>query len=59
MAAALAGGGTTDALGRQDARGVDAGAVPQQIAAPVRATPIATVADPDMTARVVRAWMKD
>ena len=59
MAAAVAGGGTTDALGRPDMRGVDSGAGPQQIAAPVRATPIATVADPDMTARVVRAWMKD
>ena len=59
MAAAIPGGATTDALGRQDARGVDAGGVPQQIGAPVRGAPFATVADPNMTARVVRAWMKD
>ena len=58
MAAALPGGGTTDALGRHDARGVEGAGSPQQIGAP-RPTPVATVADPNMTARVVRAWMKD
>lgn len=60
MAAAVAGGGTTDALPRGDDRHVERGADQQQLAAPPRPpAPQVEVADPNMTARVVRAWMKD
>jgi flagellar M-ring protein FliF len=58
-AVALAGGGTSESLGRSDSRHAGGSAAPPQIAAAVQPTPAATVSDPNMTARVVRAWMKD